>query len=392
MRIGIDGSCWANRRGFGRFTRCLVHEIAARGGDNEYVLLLDSASADDPSLAPPPSSVAVEVAEVRAAPASAAAAGGRRVGDVWRMGAAARRLGCDVFYFPASYSYFPVLRTPVVVTIHDAIAERHPALTLPSRRDRFQWRLKQRAALLEARAVITVSEASKAAIAAALRVRPDRQHVIREAPDPHFRPLDAAATEPVLARFGVGAGTPFVLYVGGISPHKNLEVLVAAFDRVGAVDPRVRLLVVGDADDDPFLSAAHAVRAAVERSPVRDRIQLTGYVSDDDLVALYSGAVATVLPSLGEGFGLTAAESAACHTPVVASRDPALEELLGDAGLYADAADPAGFAERLLRLLTDDAARAAAKDAIAVRAAGWSWRQAADTTVHVLEDVARHRG
>jgi len=393
VRIGIDGSCWSNRRGFGRFTRGLVTEMARRADGDACVLLLDSVSAADPSLPDVPSQLEVAVAPVRDAPAtSAAAAGARRLGDVLRMGRAARRLGCDVFFFPATYSYFPVGTVPVVVTVHDAIAEQLPHLTLPSVGDRVRWRLKQRSALLEARAVLTVSNASQRAIVEALRVRDDRLHVIREAPDELFRHQPAGARRGPLAELGLPEDDPFVLYVGGISPHKNLGVLLRAFELVAPEVPHLRLVLVGDADDDPFLSSASSVRAAVDASPVRDRICLTGYVRDEQLVALYSAALGTALPSLGEGFGLTAAESAACGTPVVASRDPALVELLGDAGLYAPADDAVGFAEHFRRLATDPALRAAASAAVGERAATWSWAGAADRTLELLRKVAARGG
>jgi glycosyltransferase involved in cell wall biosynthesis len=237
-----------------------------------------------------------------------------------------------------------------------------------------------------------VSDASRVAITEALRVRPERLHVIREAPDPIFRHQPPEVRADLLRRFGLSGTDRYLLYVGGISPHKNLHVLVEAFELVAADDECVRLLLVGDADDDPFLSAAASIRAAVERSPARARIELTGRVSDDELVALYSGAVASALPSLGEGFGLTAAESAACGTPVVASRDPALVELLGDAGLYADAGRPHELAAHFAALLADPTAREAASIAVSRRASDWSWAAGADATIALLEGVARSRG
>ena len=393
MRIGIDGSCWANRRGFGRFTRGLISEMVERDHRNAYVMLVDSVSRADPAMPSVPDGLPIEEVTLEAAPAAAAGATtSRSMRDLLRMSRGARRLRCDVFFFPASYSYFPVVSAPVVVTVHDAIAERLPELTVPTFADRLRWRLKQRAALMEARAVLTVSDASRSAITEALRVRPERLHVIREAPDPIFRHQPSEARAGLLRRFGLSGTDRYVLYVGGISPHKNLGVLVDAFELVAAEDPCVRLLLVGDADDDPFLSAATSIRAAIERSPARERIQLTGRVSDEELVALYSGAVATALPSLGEGFGLTAAESAACGTPVVASRDPALVELLGDAGLYADARRPPELAAHFAALLADPAARTAASIAVSRRASDWSWAAAADATIALLEGVGRSGG
>ena len=393
MRIAVDGSCWANRRGFGRFTRCLVTEMVRRDTANTYVLLIDESSLSAPDVAPLPTGVEVQSVAVGAAPARAAAASGARsLVDVLRMSAAVPRLRSDVFFFPASYSYFPVLGPPVVVTVHDAIAERLPHLTLPTRADRLRWRLKQAAALRQAAAVITVSGASRRAIEETLGVASDRLHVIREAADPVFRPLADAEREARLRRFGAVARSPYLLYVGGISPHKNLEVLIEAFARIALAHPDLRLLVAGDTDDDPFFSSLDSIRAVLAASPVRERVCLLGFVSDDELVALYGGAVATALPSLGEGFGLTAAESAACATPVVTSDDAALVELLGDAGLTAPATSVEGFAGHFSRLVGDPGHRAAMAEAVRRKADEWSWAATADQTVAILEQAASGRG
>lgn len=390
MRIGIDGSCWANRRGFGRFTRCLVDEMVRRDDANEYVIVTDERTVAEGLMAPPPGAEVVGVA-LGVALGDAAAAGSRSVRDLLRMTAAVRRLRCDTFLFPASYSYFPVFGPPVVVVVHDAIAESLPSLTLPSFGDRARWRVKQYLALRQAKTVVTVSVASKLAIASTFKIPAERLVVIREAPDAIFRADADPGDKEALGRYGLAPGSPYLLYVGGISPHKNLLVLVQAFEEVAAGQPDVRLLLVGDTDDDPFLSSTDSIRAAASRSPVADRITLTGFVPDADLAALYRGAVASVQPSLAEGFGLTAAESAACGTPVVASRDPALMELLGDAGLYADAHRPAEFAHHLTALVTCPEHRADQAEAVTKAAAEWSWAAAADTTISVLANARRRR-
>lgn len=390
MRFGIDGSCWPNRRGFGRFTRALVTEMVQRSS-HTFTLIIDQ-----PSLAGAQLPEGLDVVAVPAARAAteAASAWGRRTGrDVLVMSRAAWRGRFDAFYFPATYTYFPVLgRTPKVVTVHDAIAERIPHLVLPTRLARLQWTLKQRAAIARARAVVTVSQAAADEIGRWLGVPEHRLRVIREAPGPEFRPVAPEARRHVLDRHGIGPGERYFLYVGGISPHKNLDVLVRAFEQVAGHHGDLRLLLVGDISKDPFLSATASLRQSLAASPCGDRVTLTGYVGDDDLVALYGGAVGTVLPSLGEGFGLTAAESAACGTPVVASQIPALAELLGDAALYAPPLDASRFAGHLSQLLDDPAQRARLAEASLARAASWSWASAAETVNGLLEETGSRRG
>lgn len=386
VRIGIDGSCWMNRRGFGRFTRALVGEMLARDDGHTYVVLIDAPSAPNVELPGRPEIVPVRV---RDAPATAAAASGnRRAIDVMRMTHAARRSRCDVFFFPATYSWFPVPGIRSVVTVHDAIAEMRPDEIFADRRSRVLWTVKQQAALRTAKRVVTVSDAARREIERELHVDPERITVIHEAPDARFRPTDPRGHVEVRTRFGLGAAEPYVLYVGGISPHKNLETLVRAFEQVARSHPSVRLVLVGDTDDDPFLSSTDRLRDVIARSPVEDRIGFTGYVSDDDLVQLYGGAVTCVQPSRGEGYGLTAAESAACGTPVVASAIPALQELLGDAALYAPPDHPDAFAQAIETLLTDPAERARLGREGVARARAWTWATAAATTVALLEDVS----
>lgn len=390
MRIGVDGSCWSNRRGFGRFTRALVDALANARGDHEIVLV-----ADDATLAAAPIPAGVDVARVALAvpPATAAAAhGSRSARDMYRMSMAARRARVDVFWFPATYSYYPVFGPPVAVTVHDAIAERLPDLVVPSRADRARWWLKQRAALRQARIVFTVSAAARDDVEQVLRVPASRLRVLHEAPDARFRPAEHdGGTATALARFSLDGSDPYLLYVGGISPHKNLLVLIDAFERVAATHDDVRLVLAGDFDDDPFLSATNDVRDAAARAKASDRIVMTGYVDDDDLVDLYRGATVTVQPSLAEGFGLTAAESVACGTPVVASDIPALVGVLGDAGTFVPPHDPAAFAHALGSLLDDRERRAELARRGLERARTWSWEQSARTLLAGLEEIAATR-
>ncbi len=128
----------------------------------------------------------------------------------------------------------------------------------------------------------------------------------------------------------------FLLYVGGLSPHKNLPRLVEAF-ALGA-PAEVRLVLVGDVHD-VFHTCVPEIREAIAKHNLGDRVIMTGYVSDDDLVFLYSRAYALVQPSLMEGFGLPAVEAMACGTPVISSQAGSLPEVVGEAGVYFDPTD-----------------------------------------------------
>ena len=141
MRIGVDACTWANRRGYGRFTRMLVGTAMAEYPQHQFVLVVDSHTAAQVEF---PQGAQLEVVETEAQPTEAASAdGSRSPRDLWKMSRAVSRLKFDAFFFPTSYSFFPLFcKTPAVIVFHDAIAEQHPELIFPGWRSRFFWQLK----------------------------------------------------------------------------------------------------------------------------------------------------------------------------------------------------------------------------------------------------------
>ena len=207
MRIGVDATCWANGRGYGRFTRSLVAEMAALAPEDEFICFLDPVAARGFELAGP--NVRPVVVPMGVAPTAAAAADGYRAPlDMLRLTRAVWRERPDVFFSPSVYTYFPLPPGQrAVVTVHDAIAERFPELTLPSPRARLFWRLKVGLALKQARLVLTVSDFAAAEIAEVLRIEKRRIRVTSEAPAEAYAPSeDKAAIAALAARAGVPAG------------------------------------------------------------------------------------------------------------------------------------------------------------------------------------------
>jgi glycosyltransferase involved in cell wall biosynthesis len=356
MRIGIDGSCLANRRGFGRFARETLAALARTPSGHEFVVFVDRPS-ESVSTAHIPAGIERVVVDVGEAPSRAAsAAGRRRVRDMLAMGRAVARAKVDLVYFPASYSFFPVWNVRyVVVTMHDTLPLAHPELVFPSWKGRVSWALKEHAAVRWADSILTVSHAARRDLLAWFRLPEERVRVMTEGPDAAFRPLPAGPeSDAALARHGIAPGTRYVLYVGGLSPHKNLPRLIEAF---ALADPgAVRLILVGDLGD-VFHTHVPELRAAVARLGLGDRVHLPGFVPDDDLVYLYNRAYALAQPSLMEGFGLPPVEAMACGVPVLYSRAGSLPEVVDDAGLDFDPTDVAAMAGALGRLLGDPALR-----------------------------------
>ena len=264
--------------------------------------------------------------------------------------------------------------------MHDTLPLSHPELVFPRLSGRIAWRLKESIAAHWADRIVTVSQASRRAIEDWLG-RPDpRIRVITEGPDPIFSPrADDSETEAILGRHGLRPGECFLLYVGGLSPHKNLLRLVEAFAR--SAEARVRLVLTGDVHD-VFHTHVPEIRAAIDRDQLGQRVLLTGFVPDEDLVHLYSRAYALVQPSLLEGFGLPAIEAMACGTPVIASRAGSLPEVVGEAGLYFDPTDIDSMAMAIHGLLVEPGRR----DILARRALERSKRFTWDASARALLD------
>ena len=239
-------------------------------------------------------------------------------------------------------------RVPTVVGVHDVIARRHPELTLPRWRDRFAWRLKERVAVRSAAAVFTVSEASRRELVRELGVDGARVAIVPEAPDPAFEPRPQEAVASVLTELGIDPAERLVVYAAGLSPHKNVETLLEAFaslDSNGSAPSR--LVLAGALEDETFFSAVDSIRDRIDALRLGQSVLLPGFVTDEQLACLYTGAAAAVVPSLAEGFGLPAVEAAACGAPLVLSELPAHRETLGDAACYFAPRDVRGLRSAL---------------------------------------------
>ena len=391
MRIGIDACCWSNRRGFGRFTRELVTHMARRPRGHEIVLVVDRQTAAAHAM---PEGCRVIAVPTREQPTRAASAhGARGLADLWRLSRGASACDADVFFFPAVYSYFPLARRrPTVVAFHDAIAEEHPDLVVPEWQGRMLWNAKTWLARRQAACLLTVSESAREQIVSAFGYPRERIRVVAEAAGDEFRPLggpDRAAVGRVLGTYGLPADRPLLVYVGGLSPHKNLEGLLEAMARLRGGVGRAHLAIVGDPAADGFNNSHSALLARREALGLEAAVTFTGYVPGDDLVPLYNAAAAVVLPSFSEGFGLPALEAMACGVPVAASRRGALPEVVGDAGLFFDPRDADEMARALEQLLGDPALRARLGEAGRRRSRLFSWAAAAEKTLDLLEEVAR---
>ena len=168
MRIGVDATCWTNRRGYGRYARALLSAVLELDERNQYVFFVD----DESDQFPLPSSVDIRRVTTKVPTVRAAGADSRRsLGDLWAVAQAIRRERVDVIYFPAMYSYVPVFTsTPRIVTIHDTIPELFPELVFPTLRSRMFYGAKSRLGIWQAQLLLTVSEYSRRCLVEKLKI------------------------------------------------------------------------------------------------------------------------------------------------------------------------------------------------------------------------------
>jgi glycosyltransferase involved in cell wall biosynthesis len=266
---------------------------------------------------------------------------------------------------------------PSVITVHDVIPLMWPEQYL---RTGAVHRLLYRAVRRASR-VIAVSERAGQDAVERLRLDPERVTVVHEAAGEHFAPSD-----PGPARERLRLEGPYLLYVGGLAnsdPLKDVDGLIRAFADWRRSEGRPEALVLAGGvgpEGERLRSLAESTGAP---------IVLPGFVPDEELPALYSGASCLVTATRYEGFGLPALEAIACGTPVAAYEVGALPEVAGPGALLVAEGDPKALFGAVAALCDDAELRRRLSHEGRAHAARFSWRRTAEATWAVYEEAAR---
>jgi glycosyltransferase involved in cell wall biosynthesis len=292
-----------------------------------------------------------------------------------------RRVGAGLLHSTAVYRAVPNPGTPWILSLHDVIPLLFRQEYLRSGLlYRLMYATARRAAL-----ILTVSERSREDIVAQLGVPAERVEVVPGAAGERFHPTQP---DPAVLH-GLGITPPYILYVGGLAqrdPRKRVPELIRAFAAWSTSRDRSETLVLtgrlGPATEQLREAARHAGA----------RIVFTGFVPDDALPALYSGAACLVSASRYEGFDLPALEALACGTPVAAFRVGAHEEVAGPGAILVQSTDAASLMRAVQSLCDDSELRARLGAAGQAHAASFSWRRSAELTWAAYERVAGRPG
>jgi glycosyltransferase involved in cell wall biosynthesis len=253
---------------------------------------------------------------------------------------------------------------------------------LPNRLAHVYARAAMWTATRKASRILTVSETSRRDILRFFDVPEHLIEVVYNAIDERFLEApDEAAMDRVRQRYQLDH--PFVLYVGNIKPHKNVERLIAAFGRARATGPDgLRLIIIGDE-----ISKYPSLRQMVHRHKLDKHVRFLGFQPASTLSSFYRLARVFVFPSLYEGFGLPPLEAMACGTPVVTSNVSSLPEVAGGAALLVDPHEVDAIADGIRRAVEDEALR---QDLVArglARARQFSWADSVARIHHIYREV-----
>lgn len=360
VRVFVDATnCKPQQGGIRTYTLALCEALASHSG----LSLVVASSIEDFDALP------LDVVRVSSATRDPL------IRALWRersLVSAIRRTKAEILFTPVPELPFCRLPVPSVIVVHDI-----GPLVAPALYGRLRW-LRYRATLPRtlrgAERIVCVSEATRDALTSRFESESLKCVVIGEGPQA-LAASDAGEPKNL---------DPYVLYVGSLYRHKNVHTLIRAWQLGGAIQD-VRLRVVGPAENDVHL---RRLRAAVDTAGIRDRVTFDGFVEPERLAALLREAQAVALPSLYEGFGLTALEAMAAGVPVVASAIPALIEVVGDAGvLIDDPESPKQWHSALCHVLSNPDVRLRLGARGRVRARSFTWTRAASELTRTLVEL-----
>lgn len=372
-RIALLADQWHNPSGVGVYTRALVRNLQLVDPETEYVVVR------------PRCGNSQGCSSSTTMPSAATLPDRRLLYPLWHF-FGRPRLETLVGRFDLVHVLSGSVRVPTahpcVITIHD-LASEHATCGYPVRRRRFKQRLLADVRQSPSYSLIAVSGATKSDLLLT-GISEDRVTVTHEGVDAdHFRPvLDKSELAAVRRRYELPEH--YLLFLGVLSPRKNVVRLLRAYDLLHKMVPSPPHLVIAG---PPIGWREREVYKTWQTLSCQDHVRFIGYVTDPDLPAVYSAALALVYPSLYEGFGLPILEAMACGLPVVCSRATSLPEVAGDAALYVSGTDERELAQALSTIATSDELRSELRSAGFRRAAAFSWKECAEATVALYSRI-----
>jgi glycosyltransferase involved in cell wall biosynthesis len=374
MKIGIDARLWTET-GVGRYIRNLVKYLQIVDKKNDYVLFVRSDDVGDINFEIRNSNFEIRLVDIR----------WHTMSEQLYFRKILEKESLDLMHFP--YFSLPYMyNRPYIVTIHDLIIHHFPtgkASTLPLpiyHLKRLGYKIILNKAVEKAGRIIVPLQSTKDDVIATLKVKSERIIVTYEGVDEAVLNSETKKIQNKLKTLN----NRYFLYVGNVYPHKNIETLIEAFLSLSSEMEDTQLILVGK--EDYFYKK-------IEDRIIKEKIiniKILHDVSDEDLTQMYSNAIAVVMPSFMEGFGLVPLEAMANNCPVIVSDIPAHKEVCRDAAWYFKPTSIKDLSDLLLRFIinkANDIERKRIKGYQRVK--DFSWLKMAKETVAIYEQYKR---
>ncbi len=298
-------------------------------------------------------------------------------GHLWEQFSLPFQLDNRIFWNPTCPG--PISVSKQVVTVHDLTVIEHPKWY--NRKYALWHRVLTPLVLHRCRHIISVSNYTKKRIQERYGIPREKITAIHNGVDRRFVPASDEEVRKVRQELGIPPG-PYVLSLSAIQPRKNLRRLLRVWGNVQGANERSHTLVLAGGQGRSTIFRNFSL------SDPPANVHFTGYVDDDLLPALYTGARTFVYPSLYEGFGLPVLEAMACGTAVLTSDVTSLPEVAGEAALLVDPRSKDDIERGLVELLRDDLLRSQLQKKGRKRAASFSWDDSAQKTEDLFYRLA----
>jgi O-antigen biosynthesis alpha-1,2-mannosyltransferase len=249
----------------------------------------------------------------------------------------------------SSVGKLPKVKAANAVTLYDLIPLLNPDNYLTSDWVR-AWYFDKIESLKRSDLLLSISQHAREEALQALDLDPDRIVNMSSAISPHFKPVSIGGEERAMLKDKFGILGRYVMYSGAMEPRKNAEGLLKAFAMLGeGLLHETQLVIAGKVAEHDRIRFNHLAT----QLKIENRVIFTGFISDNELIALYSATAAYVFPSLHEGFGLPALEAMACGAPTIGSATTSIPEVIGRQDALFDPTDPAAISRAIRRVLED---------------------------------------
>jgi glycosyltransferase involved in cell wall biosynthesis len=366
FKVGLDLRFWRkNTAGLGRYSRNLLAELLKIDHETQYVAIITPDDEPEFNLkAPNLTKLVVKIPYFS-------------LSEQGELSKILKQQKFDLVHF-ANFNHPIRYRRPFVVTVHDLIMHLFPPKQSWVRRMAYKMTVRD---CRRAKRIIVPSQATKADLVKMLKFPEKKIVVTPEGSESGFH--IHTDREKLAIKDRLGLPKRYLLFVSRWEKYKGLPALIEAFEMLRKDYPDLGLVVCGRPDK----KAPDVAELIKTKQEAGLKIITPGFISDDDLAAVYSAANVYVHPSWYEGFGIMILEAMASGVPVVTSNVSSLPEVVGNAGLLVDPHDPADITKKIQQILNDPSFAADLSRKGLERVKEYSWAKMAKETLAVYQEI-----